>query len=327
MKNPPSLTGLVRCGLLITGVWLLGGCVSAPLTQAPPVSDCPPIAAALTPDEVKVGVRDARDRGFMWRIKKGDHSSYLYGTIHVARREWLFPGPALVSALRASDTIALEIDPLAPGVANSLVEGKGERQRGLTLPDSLLERLQRRIAAECLAPARMAKMGPEAQIAALNILASRRDGLDPTYATEIMLSGLGRNANKTVFSLEVPQTGMRALGAPMPDQRIAWLESSLTELETGRVRMAANGIAALWAASDYAELERLIESVRATPAGLQFMKRLLDDRNPALADGIDALHTSGKNIFVAVGSAHLVGPLGLPALLAERGYEVRRVEF
>ena len=207
MNNPTFLTRLMRRGLLIAGAWLLAGCVSAPPTQAPPASDCPPTAAVPTPEEVRVGMRDARDRGFMWRITRGDHSSYLYGTIHVARREWLFPGPAVASASRESDSIALEIDPLAPGVANSLVEGKREGQRGLTLPDSLLERLQRRIAAECLAPERMAKMGPEAQIAALNVLANRRDGLDPTYATEIMLSGLGRNANKTVFALKLPKRG------------------------------------------------------------------------------------------------------------------------
>ena len=55
------------------------------------------------------------------------------------------------------------------------------------------------------------------------------------------------------------------------------------------------------------------------------MTRLLDDRNPALADAIDALHASGKRLFAAVGSLHMVGPGGLPARLAQRGYRVEHI--
>jgi len=35
----------------------------------------------------------------------------------------------------------------------------------------------------------------------------------------------------------------------------------------------------------------------------------------------------GKQVFAAVGSLHMIGPMGLPALMAQRGYRVERVEF
>src|SRR5665213_3450317 len=60
---------------------------------------CPPAAQALTPERVQAGMSAARDRGFLWRITKGDHSSYLYGTIHAAKLEWMFPGPTVADAL------------------------------------------------------------------------------------------------------------------------------------------------------------------------------------------------------------------------------------
>jgi uncharacterized protein YbaP (TraB family) len=55
------------------------------------------------------------------------------------------------------------------------------------------------------------------------------------------------------------------------------------------------------------------------------MKRVLDDRNPGLAASIDALHLGGKRVFAAVGSLHMIGPRGLPALLARRGYRVEPI--
>ena len=55
------------------------------------------------------------------------------------------------------------------------------------------------------------------------------------------------------------------------------------------------------------------------------MKRLLDDRNPASPTRIDALHAGGQRVFAAVGSLHMIGPNGLPALMGERGYRVERI--
>ena len=63
----------------------------------------------------------------------------------------------------------------------------------------------------------------------------------------------------------------------------------------------------------------------STPGEKEQMRRLLDDRNPGLAQRVDALHASGKKLLVAVGSLHMAGPQGLPALLASRGYLVERL--
>jgi uncharacterized protein YbaP (TraB family) len=59
----------------------------------------------------------------------------------------------------------------------------------------------------------------------------------------------------------------------------------------------------------------------------ELKKRLLDDRNPNLAERIDALHGSGKQVFAAVGSLHMFGTMGLPALMSKRGYHVELVEL
>ena len=58
----------------------------------------------------------AKDHGFLWRVARDGRSSYLYGTIHAAKAEWMFPGPLTLAALAASDTLALELDVLDPDV-------------------------------------------------------------------------------------------------------------------------------------------------------------------------------------------------------------------
>jgi hypothetical protein len=104
-------------------------------------SDCPPAAQPPSAEQMRLGMRDARDRGFLWRISKDGHSSYLYGTVHVAKMEWMFPGPAVTSALRTSNTIALELDVLDPQVQQQLNEAMTAVAEE-PLPDALQQRIR-----------------------------------------------------------------------------------------------------------------------------------------------------------------------------------------
>jgi uncharacterized protein YbaP (TraB family) len=311
----------VRAALLAALAW-------APFCRAQSPPDCPPAPVELTTERIEAGMSTARDHGFLWRISKGAHASYLYGTIHLAKLEWVFPGPTVLDALRQSDTVALEIDLLDPDIQHRLRDGMAA-ERGFLLPGPIVERLRRRMAAECVEPEALAKMGPELQVASITVLAARRDGLDPSYSIDLMLSRIGRGAHKSMISLETPETQLQALQLPSRDEAIAFVAGTLDDLESGRARPLLNRLAAAWAEGDHAELARYDAwcECRKTPAERRAMKRLLDDRNPGLADSIDALHSSGRNVFAAVGSLHMVGPLGLPAQMARRGYKVELGEF
>jgi len=303
-------------------------CAGSAAAQAEAPADCAPAAAALTPERVQEGLANARDHGFLWRISKGGHSSYLYGTVHVARLEWMFPGPTVLDALNDADTVALELDVVDPDIQRRL-QAAMTAPRGFTLPEALSQRLQRRAAAECLPPDTLARMGPELQVASLAVLAARRDGLDPAYSVDMMLSIIGHGRKKSMISLETPEAQMQALQLPAAEDATAFVAGALDDLEAGRSRPLMNRIAAAWAAGDHAQLARYEDwcECRKTPQERAALKRILDDRNPALADGIDALHSSGRRVFAAVGSLHMVGPLGLPALLARRGFKVEVGDF
>ena len=88
-------------------------------------------------------------------------------------------------------------------------------------------------------------------------------------------------------------------------------------------------LAAAWERGDLDEIAdypRWCECV-ASDEDRQRMQRLNGDRNPALADGIEALHREGRQVFAAAGALHLTGPQALPTLMRAHGFAVPRVRL
>ena len=300
---------------------------SAGLHAQTPAS-CPPTAEAFTPEQLQAGLRNARDRGFLWRITRDGRSSWLYGTVHAAKRDWMFPGPKVTQALQASDTVALELDMLDPDIGQRLGAGMAAR-RSAPLPEPLQKRLAALAEAECIPAQMLAPLSPELQVATLTVLVARRDGIDPSYGIDTFLSGFGRGAGKAVVSLETPEQQLRALQMPNPQAALDFVDSGLKDLESGRARPLVLRLTQIWADADLDTLSRYetwCECLK-TEADRAQQLRVLDERNPPLADAVAALHAAGKNVFAAVGSLHMIGPLGLPALMAQRGFSVTRVRF
>jgi uncharacterized protein YbaP (TraB family) len=107
------------------------------------------------------------------------------------------------------------------------------------------------------------------------------------------------------------------------------IDAALRQLELGESRAMLLRIARVWDEGRAEELERYAQwcGCADTDADRQALVRLLDERNAPLAERIVAEHAAGRRVFAAVGALHMVGPVGLPALLAARGFQVQRIEF
>lgn len=310
--------------------WNAAAQLRAPAAASPVASvQCPPVATMPTQEEMQLASRAARDRGLLWRITKDGHSSYLYGTVHIGRLAWAFPGPKVREALMGADTLALEIDITDPQIQQrmqTLTTGPGPRPN---LPATLRERIRKQVAAACLPEAAFAPHHPIMQAVTLSVLAARWDGLDPSYAQELVLGGFARAQRKPVVSLETPEAQMALLMPADEGQALKLADDMVKQLEDGKTRATLVRLASAWERSDLADMAdyekwcdcALVAEDRA------FLRRLNDERNPGLADGIDALHRQGKTLFAAVGSLHMTGPQALPTLLVQRGYSVERVVF
>lgn len=293
--------------------------------------DCPP-APSPSAEAVARASEQARDRGFLWRIRKDGRSSWLYGTIHLGRLEWVFPGPKVRDALRASDVAAFELDFSDTTLVQRLQDGLGAAARDPAapmLPDDLAERLRRQLRAACAPLELQQSLPPEMLAATLTLMAARRDGLDAGYAIDPALAQLARREGKEVVSLETPEQQIGLLRSESAAELRESLDKMLDDLERGRVRPLLRRVATAWEQGRAAELSgyrRWCECAR-TPQERKALTALLDGRNGPMAERIDALHAGGRTVFAAVGSLHMFGAKALPALMAARGYEVTRVEL
>jgi uncharacterized protein YbaP (TraB family) len=289
---------------------------------------CPPAAINPTPEMMQAAMLNARDHGFLWRISKDGRASYLYGTIHVAKFDWMFPGPRVIQALRETDTVALELDMSDADIRGRIVQVMASLP-GAALPEPLVKRMRQQAEAVCVPYEAIASLAPELQVTTLTVLAGRQEGLNAEYAIDAVLAGIGRKAKKNMVSLETPEMQLQVLKMQNQQETSTFVEDSLGELESGRALGMLKRIAKVWDDADYGEMAKFDEWCEClnTESEREMMKRALDDRNPALAEHIDALHQSGKKVFGAVGSLHMFGPLGLPLLMEKRGYKVERVSF
>jgi uncharacterized protein YbaP (TraB family) len=297
-----------------------------------PTADCPPTVRAPTAEEAARAGTQARDRGFLWRISKHGRDSWLYGTIHVGRMEWMFPGPKVSAALKASEVVAFELDFTDDALMQRLQQGLAAAARDTgapPLPEDLAARLRQQLQAAC-APAELQQaLPPEMLGATLMMMAARRDGLDAGYAIDPALAQLARREGKPVVSLETPELQIGLMRSTSAADLRENVEKILLDLEKGRVRPLLLRVAEVWEKGRAAELARYREwcECARTAQERKALKAMLDDRNRPMAERIDAVHASGKTVFAAVGSLHMFGPAALPALMAARGYKVTRVEL
>ncbi|HRD98592.1 MAG TPA: TraB/GumN family protein, partial [Rubrivivax sp.] len=283
---------------------------------------CPPPMPTAAAQALKAA---PRDRGMLWRATRGGRSSYLFGTLHVGKPEWRRLGPQTSAALRESDVLALEIDAQDPGLSEAMAQPQAARP----LPADLAQRLQQALQRACVPAESMTGLHPVWQVSLLTLLEARWLGMDPAYAQEHLLAAQARSRGMPVVSLETVATQTQALIPQGEDQSDQLLEQSLQQLQDESGRRVLHRLARAWEAGDLAALEDYEAwcECGADATERTFMRRLNDERNPRLADGIEARHAQGQRVFAAVGALHMTGPAGLPRLLRERGFRLERVNF
>lgn len=292
--------------------------------QAGAGASCPPQAQAPTRSLIQRAREQATDRGFLWRIARGGRDSYLYGTVHAGRPEWFAMGPQTAASLARTGVLALEINVTDPAVQEALREAAQGTSR--PLPSALMQALRDAWTAECLPVAELARGAPEVHALQLAVAQAQRQGLFPHYGAESVLLMNSLAVQRPVAGLEAVQTQLSALLARDEEEAAVLVGEALAEWRRPEGAHTMERLVRAWAAGDLEELARYPDwcGCMDSPRERDYYIRLVDGRNPGMADAIERLHAQ-VSVFAAVGALHMVGPQGLPALLRARGFTVSRV--
>ena len=307
------------CGLALSLAALLsGGWASA--------KQCPPPTPIPTPAELTAAAQQAEDRGFLWTAERDGKTSYLYGTLHVGKLAWAAPGPRTVQALRESRVLAMELDVGNPQIQQALLS-KIQKPGPTSLDPMLQQRMQDAAEQLCVDWNALSTQRPEFQMTSLVVALVRYEGLDAGFGTEVVLAGMAPHLRLPVRGLETVDEQVNALSLDSPSELAEWLNANLLALSNGQARRLTRELARTWSERDLQRLESYPDWCECMDTELDRMvaERLLDRRNHPMAERIDKLHAQEGPAFVAVGSLHMVGPNGLPALLKARGFTVKQV--
>lgn len=280
-------TWLALCALALA--LASGGCAHKPACKLEP-----------TPES-------ARGGAFLWRAQKGPDVVWLYGTIHDAGLEAVPPvalaafdgSRHFVSELGADDPDRDEFRELARIKAGPGIDQQLSASDWFDLRDALLGVIKED-------DLRRAQPWYAMTLLTTHLVPGGGPSMDE------LLSQRAQDKAKPVDHLETWHDQLSALRTAVA---IHDLEEALHARDTMRCELGQ--LRASYEAGDTAVMERLL----VVP---QTQATLLDARNAKWLPQIEGYFATG-GAFVAVGLGHLLGPTGIPALLARDGYSVERI--
>lgn len=254
----------------------------------------------------------------LWEVTAGNGAKgWLFGTIHALPDGARWQTPAFERVLKDAEVLVVEIANLGDRDAASTAFAAVSRSPGLP---PLLARVEPAAKADLIRALDRAGM-------------SERDfATTESWAAALQIAnaaGPNDSANgvdRALLSSGLPVAGLESFAAQFAIfDRLAEPEQAelLKQAAIDSAPGEEDALARAWLAGDLAALERRTAEGLADP---ELRQALLTDRNRAWAERIAAMIEQGRYPLVAVGAGHMVGPDGLPALLATRGYTVTRVQ-
>ncbi len=249
------------------------------------------------------------------------------GSIHLLR-EQDYPLPAAFDdAYQDADSIIMEIDmdDLDPVQAQVLIRKLGLLDDDETLRDEmgaeLYERTERAAAELDIPLELLEKSRPWLAAMTVEQLLLGRFGFDPQFGVEMHMLGKAAEDGKEITGLETLQEQFEFLATMSLD---AQRDLLLQTLESNRdLQTSMNNVVGAWKRGDGAYLEKeLLQDIADYP---ELYTRIVRDRNIAWRGQITKLLKDDKNYLVIVGTLHLVGPDGVPALLKQNNIAVEQL--
>lgn len=289
---------------------------------------------------ITIGSVDAQ---LLWKVtKKGQPTSYIFGTHHLIPKDILDDKPEVIKALKSCDIIIGEID-----IAEMQDMTKMSKyMQAMTLPsDSMLSTL--------LSEKEFNLVKSELTKAMPTIPATAVNSFRPTAISTFLSAAYGAKAVKRIYPNYNPALGIDIYiqsSAKENNKRIAGLETleyqtnillknksfdksksdllKLLNCGNDKIEAAMYDMTLSYIEGDINRLYELTKDEEICP-GLKMDKAdielLLTNRNNNWVEILPSKYLSKNSCFIAVGALHLPGDIGIINLLKKAGYTVTPV--
>jgi uncharacterized protein len=265
-----------------------------------------------------------------WKAVKGDETIALLGTVHTGRKSF-YPLPSAVEdALRRSKALLLEID--LSTVDSEEVEKKIKETSLLPKGESLFQllssdlyfKLDDRLAQYKLQIVEYENREPWYFIFLLLTLES---GVDPeglALGVDLYLTKQAKRLKKEVIPLESVESQMQIFSDLSRQDQLELIDVMLEKpFDRNQTKEDLQNLLEAWEKGDRGAIDSHVEKSKgASPIEMKFMQRINHHRNTKMLDAVMGHAKARKQVFVAVGTMHLLGKEGLIEGLKTAGFTV-----
>ena len=266
------------------------------------------------------------DRGLFWKVEKDGKTSYLFGTVHVWKREWLPLNPGIEKAFADAKTLAVELDPdkmdMASAVQAMMLGGNETLEGRLGKP--LYDRTRAATEKLGVPEAAIAKIKPWGAMLVLAATKLQQLGFSPDAGLDNYLIQKAKASGKRIVELESGEQQLAVIDGLSARSQTALLVELLANID-GTPQVLDNIVAA-WKKGDADAAFALNQKgLNDSEARREFEDKFLYQRDVAMTRKIEELLRQPGSHFIAVGSLHLVGPRSIVEQLKAKGYRVEQI--
>jgi uncharacterized protein len=268
-----------------------------------------------------------------WKAVKGDETIALLGTVHTGRKTF-YPLPKTIEdALRRSKALLLEIDlssvdseDVNKQIKETSVLPKGESLFTL-LSSDLYFRLDDRLSQYQLQIVEYEHKEPWYFIFLLLTLES---GVDPEglkLGVDLYLTKQAKRLKKEVIPLESVESQMHIFSDLSRQDQLELIDVMLERpFNRDQNKEDLKNLLEAWEKGDRGTIDSHVEKSKGDSSiEKKFMQRINDQRNIKMLNAIMDHSKAKKQVFVAVGTMHLLGKEGLIERLKTAGFSVELV--